>query len=101
MIDSVSPEQVERTASVNDDFLAVICADEELLDAEFDSIIAAAWGDGSETKPRPAVPPLPPGDVAQARHMCSLALRPQYPGIDGWARQRSPPRSGWWMSGWF
>jgi hypothetical protein len=98
MIDSVSPQQqVDHGTAVDEDFLALICSDEEFLRAEFDSIIAAAWGSRSRFRPRPAPPP-PQGIARPARAdgtQC-LTRRPQQPGADEWARQRSPPPRFTW-----
>lgn len=80
---------------VDEEFLELICADEELLRAEFDAIIDQEW----LSRPPPADPPAaspgpgpgprrhrpPAGGVASPR-------RPHHPGADGWSRQRSPPR---------
>ncbi|MDT4975480.1 MAG: hypothetical protein QOG98_1238 [Pseudonocardiales bacterium] len=99
MINSVSSEQQVGA----EEFLALICADDELLRAEFDSIIAAAWGSRSRFRPRPAPPP-PPGvaHAVGAQDTGNLAIRPQHPGMDRWARQRSPPlrrAGGVWIRG--
>jgi hypothetical protein len=71
-------------------FLDLICSDADLLAAEFDAIIAAEWS-------------MPPPDgrgshaagghprSATAEPVRSPVRRPQRPGTDGWARQRSPP----------
>ncbi len=73
-------------------FVELICADDEFVGAEFDAIIAAEW---------PTRPPAEPGrdDAVQppargGRPLpgpVRLTHRPQHPGIDGWARGRSPP----------
>ncbi len=82
------------TPAVEDDFLALVYADAQLLRAEFDAIIAAGW---PSSRP-PATPaasswtttghaarePAPPGDRA-ARG------RPRPPGGALRGRQRSPP----------
>ena len=80
---------------VDEEFLELICADEELLRAEFDAIVAQEWSSspppadppaaplGPDPGPRPHRPPA--GGVASPR-------RPHHPGADGWRRQRSPPR---------
>ncbi|GLY50273.1 hypothetical protein [Lentzea sp. NBRC 102530] len=72
-----------RTA--DDEFLALVCADADLLGAEFDSIIEANWGE-----PPPA--PVPHRPVPPVRHE-----EPPHPHgrhdvpADALARQRSPP----------
>jgi hypothetical protein len=75
-----------------DEFLEMLLADEDLLRAEFDAIIAAAW---------PSLPPVEPhrgepADRLPRRHRrrvraARLATRPHHPGVGAWARQRSPP----------
>jgi len=79
-------------------FLDLIYSDADLLAAEFDAIIAAQW-------PETAQPPPPEprrfgaagrssGPHAARRAagpVRGLRARPRYPGVGGWARQRSPP----------
>jgi hypothetical protein len=79
--------------SVDDQFLDMVCADEDLLRAEFEAIIAAKW----PTPPTPRghrarVPPRPTG-IRRPRPPRSgqVGQRPRHPGVGGWARQRSPP----------
>ena len=80
-------------ASVDEDFCDVVCADDELLRAEFESIIAAQW-------PHPPENPTGRGTVSghpdsSADHPMTVlrgsAPRPRRPGIGGRTRQRSPP----------
>jgi hypothetical protein len=80
-----------RTA---EEFIELLCADEELLRAEFDAIIAAEW---------PGPPPADPDHGAGASRrphrarqrretsVAGLPNQPRHPGIGGWTRQRSPP----------
>jgi hypothetical protein len=86
---------VDRPAGTGTDFIALICADEDLLRAEFEEIVSAGWGP----------PPLPAGDRGGYRdpdvagHSAELCdRRPCYtaPGVgcDERARQRSPPDAG-------
>jgi hypothetical protein len=90
-----SPE-VEAVAvdEVEEEFLALVCADEELLRAEFDAIIAEGWG-----RPAPPSPPRrtrPPAQPPRRRGPTGSAggLRgPQRdPGGEGRSRQRAPPQ---------
>lgn len=82
-----------RTAE--EEFLALICADEQLLRSEFDAIIAAEWPEPTPTRRGGA-------DDAERPHRRERAgagrdpdrpgpTRARHPGIGGWARQRSPP----------
>jgi len=72
-------------------FLQLVCADKDLLAAEFDAIIAASWA-----RP-PADTRLHPGPVRRPRRSRPPArraqplTRPPLPDPDGRARQRSPP----------
>ena len=79
--------------TVDEQFLALMCSDEDLLRAEFDAIIAAEW---------PSPPPRTPRRGAAHRHPASYTHRGggapgaepgwvRQPGIGGWVRQRSPP----------
>jgi hypothetical protein len=90
-----TPATGDTTArTVDEQFLDLICNDQDLLAAEFDAIIAAEW---------PNPPANPPGRGATGRHPTSRAARwltarvrgavsrPRHPGTGGWARQRSPP----------
>jgi hypothetical protein len=81
-----------RTAHSETDFIALVCADEEFLRAEFEEIIAAGWGP----------PPLPAGGRGGDRGPDPAGHRPgigdarPHPtrlgaGCDEQTRQRSPP----------
>jgi hypothetical protein len=79
--------------TVEEEFLALICADEQLLQAEFDAIIAAEW---PTTPARPGRPsPDAPSDHRRYRggHRGPRRRidRPRRSEGDRWARQRSPP----------
>ena len=81
-------------ASDLDAFLELLCADEELLRAEFEAIVAAVW-------PRPpdrrAVVQKRTWGRTAARLPAGAGLTPAGrpsttgSGVDAWARQRSPP----------
>ena len=81
--------------TVDEQFLALVCAEEELLRAEFEAIVAAEWPSppakthgpaGNAGRPRSW--PLPGGRAGAGR----LPRLPAHPGVDRWTRQRSPPR---------
>jgi len=82
------------TRGPDEQFLELLCADEDLVRAEFDAIIAAEWpspppaepdrGADAGRRPRPARPRREASVAAQPS-------RPRHPGIGGWTRQRSPP----------
>ncbi|WP_406833042.1 hypothetical protein ABEG17_09480 [Pedococcus sp. KACC 23699] len=85
----------DRTSAdqLTEEFLELVCADEELLRAEFDEIIAQEWTSPPPPgEPRAATPgdgprrPLTgPVDAAWSRP------RACHPLIPRWRRQRSPP----------
>ena len=82
------------TRTVDEQFLALICSEEDLLQAEFDAIIAAEWPSPPTTTPRRGPANRHPASEAHDRrraHGARLVARPRHPGIGGWARQRSPP----------
>jgi hypothetical protein len=75
------------------DFLALVCADEDWLRAEFDEIVAASWGSAPPPRPRPrpqgrppagpdpgAAAPDPPAPTGRVERNAELR-----------ARQRAPP----------
>jgi hypothetical protein len=82
------------TRTVEEQFLDLICSDQDLLAAEFDAIIAAEW-------PGPPANPAGRGTVggrpfSGAGRWVAVRLggavgRARQPGIRGWARPRSPP----------
>jgi hypothetical protein len=89
------PATRDTTArTVDEQFVDLICNDQDLLAAEFDAIIAAAW---------PTPPAARPGRGALGEHagrgtarraadpVRDLPTLPRHPGVGGWARQRSPP----------
>jgi len=84
----------EATVDTDEAFLALVCADDDLLRAEFEAIIGASW---------PAVPRRPAHlswpEAPSPRHG-PLCLTPIVaptdrcdPGDIGRGRQRSPPRA--------
>jgi len=85
-------DSVLSPASVDEEFLAIICADDELVRAEFDDIIAESWGE----VPSPSTGRRPPGGhwpVPNARDPIDPSP-PRWranPGTAWQARQRSPP----------
>lgn len=90
----VPPDPVGAVLGVDEEFLELMCADEELLRAEFDAIIAEEFA-GSPPLPDPpaassGADPWPRGHRLTRGGLAS-SRRPQHPGADGWGRQRSPP----------
>jgi hypothetical protein len=91
---TLHPDGFKATRSTDEQFLDLLLADEDLLRAEFDAIIAAEW---------PGQPPDRPGRGTQAERRpggtrrrrpraAGSAGRPHPLRIGGWPRQRSPPR---------
>ncbi|MCR3750618.1 hypothetical protein [Lentzea californiensis] len=71
--------------TLDDEFLALLCADEDLVRTEFDAIIAANWGEPPlPPAPRPRVPMTPYRDVSRPHWRNRVPERRS-------ARQRSPP----------
>ena len=79
---------------VKEKFLDLVYADEELLRAEFDAIIAEEWGQLSPpARRRPTRPPAPPPQRRE-RHRESAAGPPGWQHHrtgEGRSRQRAPP----------
>ena len=80
------PDGFDDTRSTEEQFLDLLLADEELLRAEFDAIIAAEW---------PGPPPIPPDrrvrgepDPGATRRHRATATRRADPGDPGWTRRR-------------
>ena len=91
-----NPETSTVERSVGEQFVDLLIADEGLVRAEFDAIIAAEW-------PSPPTDE-PTGGASADRHphrrgarrgeprVAGLPTRPRHPGVGGWARPRSPPK---------
>jgi hypothetical protein len=89
------PGTGDSTRTVDEQFLALICSEEDLLRAEFDAIIAAEWPSPPTTTPRRGAADQRPTNDAHrgaAARIASPVTRPRHPGIGEGARQRSPPR---------
>lgn len=85
-----------RTDSAQDEFLQLICADPDLLRAEFDAIVTAGWPSDPppvrRRRPAGGPPSRPPGRSVRARHSGDPAAGDgPRPAIEDRARQRSPP----------
>jgi hypothetical protein len=86
--------QGAAVAGVDEWFIEVMCADEELLRAEFDAIVAEEWADSPPpTDPAPATAGVNRGPRGSGLPSRCLATpgQPHHRGADGWSRQRSPP----------
>ena len=88
---------VGAAPSVDEEFLELVYADEQLLRAEFDEIVAQEWPAGHPpATPGSATPGtdhrprrrLGPGGVRASRRQRG------HRGAGRWRRQRSPPRLG-------
>jgi hypothetical protein len=89
-----SPDSADCTRSAEEEFLDLLLADDDLLRAEFDAIIAAEWPEPPADRPGSSVAGRPPGGGPSRRAADPVrgpVSRPRHPGIGGWARQRSPP----------
>lgn len=84
-----------RSDRVFDEFIDLICQDDELVRDEFETLVAACW----DLAPPPAGPPAPPRParrppgwpVASATDICPDPPPPWPPLRRRWNRQRSPP----------
>jgi hypothetical protein len=96
-MNTVTDLRGDVTRGSNVQFLDLICADDELVQAEFDAIIAAEWPSPPPDRPRRHNPgsrhpgrrgqhPAPSGPDGDG-----LPLRPRHPGVAAWSRPRSPP----------
>jgi hypothetical protein len=92
------PTTSGRLGSAVDDtaeqFRALICSDEDLLQAEFDAIIAAELPIPSTPRPRCGIVGDGNFTGAQGRPAPTGAdptIQSPHPGVGGWGRQRSPP----------
>ena len=84
---ALAPDQ-----AVHEQFLALLCQDEQLLRAEFEDLIAASWPTRSRRRPSPgsaasprAQPPRGPGSQPAPQPPGRREPRAQ-------ARQRAPPQ---------
>jgi len=93
MIDSAPVTRPGRSATVDEEFLALVCSDEEWLRAEFDAIIAVGWGSAQRSPPRPGSAAGPPKPSRRGRWSSTSdpSGRQRRTGIRARARQRSPP----------
>ena len=86
------PDQLVRP-TIDDEFLALMCSDEEWLRAEFDAIVAAEWGTPPQRRRPDEGGPRSKGgrDNTVENPRRDWVLRRQSP-LHGLARVRSPPR---------
>jgi hypothetical protein len=85
---------VAAANEVEEKFLALVYADEELLRAEFDALIAATWDQPRQPAgPRRASRPTPPPRRRPRPEFARPGpMRAQhYPGAEARTRQRAPP----------
>lgn len=89
---------VDTRVDADEAFLELICADDDLLRAEFEAIVAASWV-GPPDRPRPVPTPRPPASAApmgrwlRAKAPTALPV-PTGPGDGQRGRERSPPTAG-------
>jgi hypothetical protein len=88
------PARPGRADRCDDEFVDLICQDDELVRAEFDALVAACW----DIAPPPARPPAPPRPAWRPPGWPVESLRnvappppPSPPLGRRYNRQRSPP----------
>ena len=82
------------TLGTDEQFLQLIYADEDLLRAEFDAIIAAEWPSPPPVEPASAGADGRPGRGERRGHIgAPPPPRPPHTGVGARPRQRSPPGS--------
>ena len=80
--------------AVDADFWALVCADKEWLDAEFDEVVSDAWETPTRSTRRPAMTDAAPTGWPGSAWWSSRASRPWRTGIGPgrrWRRERGPP----------
>jgi hypothetical protein len=86
--------QVLGTGAVDAQFWALVCEDEEWLEAEFDAIVSAPAEAGRRLVRRPSIGAADHQSRQQVlpdERDCLTVTWPGQPG-HGWRRERSPPR---------
>ncbi len=80
--------------SIDQQFLDLICHDQDLLATEFDAIIAAEWPTPPADRARHGVTRRPPArrlPGSDADRLGGPTCSPWRCRIGGWVRERSPP----------
>lgn len=87
------PSDQEAPNRLEGQFLELVLADAQLLQAEFDAIVEREWAGRPPTGHRESSPaaPQPRASLAPPDWGRSVPRRPRRPGVGGWRRQRSPP----------
>jgi hypothetical protein len=77
-----------------EEFVEVLCADPELVRAEFEAIVAAAWPQPPRCRAVVGTQPVRPGHGPMPPRARARGIQPSAPcrRAARWARQRSPPR---------
>lgn len=93
VVDGAGVVEVAAVDEVEETFLALVCADEELLRAEFDAIITDSWNEPTPpARQRPTRPPAPPPRRGHPSGTAGRAPgRQHHPAGEGRSRQRAPP----------
>jgi hypothetical protein len=83
-----------RRETDRDAFLAIVCADDDLVRAEFNAIIDASWGDPPPTRRARQTPPRGRPGRSRLADPSTPMPRRHDPHVCASARQRSPPCGG-------
>ena len=97
--DRDGPGLAEEVDGIDTDeaFFELVCADDDLLRAEFEAIVAASWV-GPPDWPTPVPSPRPPGprpamvELPLTANLLLTEPEPSGPGEGQRGRERSPPR---------
>jgi|SRR4051812_15327202 len=89
-------DSLDAARRTDEAFLEILCADEDLLRAEFESIIAKEWPSPPSDVPldHPTARQRPPWAGRGARAGTAERKRSREPAVEKGARQRSPPVPG-------
>jgi hypothetical protein len=82
------------TEAVDAEFWALVCEDEEWLEAEFNEVVSDAWENPVEPRHRTPISAAPTGRAGPGR-WASTTTRPWHTGKRPgrhWRRERGPPR---------
>jgi hypothetical protein len=81
----------DAARSIDEQFLELLLAHEDLLRAEFDEIITREWPGSPPDRPGSGVRPRYPEETRRRVPAAGLPGQPRRPCVRSWPRQRAPP----------